>query len=296
MTPPHVDFTSVTHSLRLLPLLFILTSITSVQFGGGFAAQLIPAVGASTTVLMRLGLAAIVLLAVARPRLRGHSARAWWSVIGLGCALGLMNWTFYGSLNHLPLGVAVTIEFLGPLGLAAALSRSVRDAAAVAFAMVGVVLISRIGTTPLDDLPFLGFALAGTAGLFWALYILASARVGADFPGIQGLAIAMCIATIITLPVGVSGLTQLTPHHWMIGGLIALLSSLIPYSLELVALRSVPKHVFGVLMSVEPAVAALAGFLIASQVLHLWQLVGMGCVIAASVIVTLPRKKPRPLD
>ncbi|HEU5240375.1 MAG TPA: EamA family transporter, partial [Ornithinibacter sp.] len=146
--------------------LLVLGGIVSVQFGGALAATLVPAIGAGGSVVMRLLFATVLLLVLVRPRWRGHSRRAWLTVIAFGVALGLMNYTFYGSLAHLPIGVAVTIEFIGPLTLAAALSRRWVDAVAVAAAAVGVVLISEALQTPWDELEKTGIVLALLAGGF----------------------------------------------------------------------------------------------------------------------------------
>ena len=158
--------------------LLVLTAIVSVQFGGALAATLIPLVGAAGSVALRLVLAAAVLLAVARPRLRGRTRADWLTVCAFALVLGLMNLAFYSSLARLPLGVAVTIEFVGPLVLATVLSRRLRDLVAVAGAALGVVLISGALTVPWDELEVTGILLALTAGACWAAYILLSARTG----------------------------------------------------------------------------------------------------------------------
>ena len=162
--------------------LLVLAGIVSVQFGGALAATLVPTIGAGGSVVMRLLFATVLLLAFVRPRWRGHSRRAWRTVIAFGVALGLMNFTFYSSLAHLPIGVAVTIEFIGPLTLAAVLSRRWVDAVAVVAAALGVVLISEAFSTPVDELEWAGIALALAAGAFWAAYIVLSGRTGAEFP------------------------------------------------------------------------------------------------------------------
>lgn len=267
------------------PLLLVLGGVVSVQFGGALAATLIPEIGPTGSVLLRLGIATVILAAVVRPRLAGRSRRAWTTVILFGVALGLMNWTFYGSLGHLPIGVAVTIEFIGPLTLATVLSRRPRDFVAVAAAAVGVVLISRALQVPLDELDWTGIGLALAAGAFWAAYVVLSGRTGAEFERLDGLAIALVVATLVVLPVGVTSI-----HGWdgsvLARGLgIAVLSSLIPYSFELLALRRLSARVFGVLLSLEPVAAAGAGLLVLDQRLNAGQLAGMALVVAASAIV-----------
>ena len=263
----------------------VLAGIVSVQFGGALAQTLVPVIGAGGSVVMRLLFATLLLLVMVRPRWRGHSRRAWLTVIAFGAALGLMNFTFYSSLAYLPIGVAVTIEFIGPLTLAAVLSRRLVDGAAVLAAGLGVVLISEALSTPPADLEWAGIALALSAGALWAAYIVLSGRTGAEFPKLEGLALAMVVATVITLPLGVGSIPQWTTETLVKGLGIAVLSSVLPYSLELTALRRLSARVFGVLLSLEPAFAALAGLIVLGQRLTPTQLVGMGLVVTASALV-----------
>jgi inner membrane transporter RhtA len=263
----------------------VLAGIVSVQFGGALAQTLIPVIGAGGSVVMRLLFATVLLLAFVRPRWRGHSRKAWATVTAFGVALGLMNFTFYSSLAFLPIGVAVTIEFIGPLALAAAMSRRLVDAVAVLAAAAGVVLISEALSTPLAELELTGIALALAAGGFWAAYIVLSGRTGAEFPRLEGLAIAMVVATALTLPLGVGSIPEWTGETLLKGLGIAVLSSVLPYSLELLALRRLSAKVFGILLSLEPAFAALAGLIVLGQVLSPTQLAGMALVVAASALV-----------
>ena len=265
--------------------LLVLGGVVSVQFGAALAATLVPEIGAGGSVLLRVGMAAILLFAVARPRLRGYDRRAWLTVVAFGVALGLMNWSFYSSLAHLPLSVAVTVEFLGPLVLTTVLSRRLLDFVAVAAAAGGVLLISEAFTVPLDDLSWIGLGLAATAGVCWAAYILLSGLTGAAFPALDGLAIAMVVSTLVVLPVGLTGSDLWTTEHLLKGLGLAVLSSLLPYSLELLALRRLAAAVFGILLSLEPAVAALAGLVVLDQRLDLAQLAGLVLVVLASAIV-----------
>ncbi|GAB4077737.1 DMT family transporter [Nostocoides australiense] len=246
---------------------------------------MIPHIGAAGSVTMRLLFASVILCAVVRPRLRGYSAAAWRTVILFGLALGLMNFAFYGSLAHLPIGVAVTIEFIGPLLLSAVLSRRLSDYVAVAGAAVGVVLISEALHVPLDQLSWAGILLALTAGACWAAYIILSGRTGAAFPKLDGLAIAMLIATCFVAPFGLATVGDWSAPLLAKGLGIAVLSSLLPYSLELIALRRMSAAVFGILLSLEPACAALAGLLVLGQRLHVWQLLGMALVVGASILI-----------
>ncbi|WP_235585589.1 EamA family transporter [Serinicoccus chungangensis] len=274
-------------SLAGRPVALVLLAVVSVQFGGALAATLLPIVGVVGSVTLRLVLATAVLWLFVRPRLRGRSA-ADWSVVGLfAVALTTMNLAFYGSLARLPIGVAVTIEFLGPLALAAVLSRRVRDGAAVLAALLGVTLISGALTTPWAELDLVGILLAASAGACWAAYIVLSRRTGARFAGLDGIAICMALGAVVMLPVGLlTAGTDLWSADVLLRGLgIALLSSAVPYSLELLALRRLRSGTFGVLLSLEPAAAALAGLLVLGQVLSAPQLVGMVLVVTASIVV-----------
>ena len=278
--------------------LLVLAGIVSVLFGGALAATLVPVIGAGGSVVMRLMFATALLLALVRPRWRGHSRRAWLTVIAFGVALGLMNYTFYGSLAHLPIGVAVTIEFIGPLTLAAVLSRRWLDAVAVAAAAAGVVLISEALHTPFAELEKTGIALALLAGAFWAAYIVLSGRTGAEFPRLEGLALAMVVATVVTLPFGVASVPSWTPEMMLKGFGIAVLSSVLPYSLELLALRRLEAEQDAEDLGAEPAFAALAGLVVLGQVLSPTQLLGMALVVTASALVLGlgDRREPDPAE
>jgi len=196
-----------------------------------------------------------------------------------------MNLAFYASLAHLPIGVAVTIEFLGPLTLATVLSRRARDLAAVVAAGFGVVLISRALSVPVAELDWTGLGLAALAGACWAAYIIASGRTGRLFPQLDGLALAMGVALILMLPFGLPTVDTWTGVDIAKGLGIAVLSSVLPYSFELAALRHLSANVFGILLSLEPAVAAVAGLLVLHQRLDATQLVGMALVVLASALV-----------
>jgi inner membrane transporter RhtA len=262
----------------------VLGGVVSVQFGGALAATLIAKIGAPGTVALRLALAVPILLLIARPTLRKRSRRDLLAVLAFGTVLGLMNLCFYLSLERLPLGVAVTIEFIGPLGLAAVMSRRRRDFIAAAAAALGVVLVNGHEVSEVD---WLGVAFAAAAGVLWAGYILLSAETGRRFAQLDGLALAMVVATAITVPVGFATTHDL--FHWrsvLIGLAIAVLSSVLPYSLETLALRTMRPAVFGILMSLEPAVGATAGYLILHQLLTPVQLAGMACVVGASIAIT----------
>jgi inner membrane transporter RhtA len=268
--------------------------VVSVQFGGALAATLVPEIGAGGSVLLRIAISALILVPLARPRLRGHSRKAWLTVIAFGTALGLMNWSFYGSLAHLPLGVAVTVEFLGPLILTTVLSRRPLDFLAVLAAGAGVLLISEALTVPLADLSWVGLLLAATAGVLWAAYILLSSRTGAEFEKLDGLALALVVSTVVVLPAGLTSTDLWTGEHVLKGLGLAVLSSLLPYSLELLALRRLAANVFGILLSLEPAVAALAGLIVLGQRLDPLQVVGLALVVLASAIVMGVKRPEEP--
>jgi inner membrane transporter RhtA len=200
--------------------------------------------------------------------------------VAFGVVLAVMNFTFYEAVLRLPLGIAVTIELLGPLGLAVALSRRWRELAWVGVAVAGVVLLSEGG----DALDPVGIALALGAAVCWATYILLSRAAGKQSAGIDGLALAMTVAALVVAPLGLrAGSALVTPRALGLGALVALLSGLVPFSFELVALRHVPPRVFGVLMSLSPAAATLSGFLVLDERLTVLQLVAMAMVIVASI-------------
>lgn len=280
---------------RTAPLL-VLGGVVSVQFGGAFAATLVPRIGAPGSVLLRLLFAMVILYAVARPSWRRRSRSDWVTVALFGLALAAMNTSFYASLAHLPIGVAVTIEFLGPLGLAAALSRRARDVVAVAAAAVGVLLVSGFLHTSWDRLDLVGVGFAAFAGVMWAAYIVLSQRTGKAFAGLDGLALALIVSTVAVAPLGLTSVDRWTPGDVALGLGIAVLSSVLPYSLELVALRHLAQHVFGILLSLEPVVAALAGLVVLHQVLEVSQVAGMALVVLASAVVLGSQTRPESPD
>ena len=238
------------------PTFQVLLGIVSVQVGAASAKQLFAEAGAAGTVALRLFFAAVVLMLIWRPTLR-LDRRAVPVVLTYGVVLGVMNLCFYQSIARIPLGIAVTVEFLGPLGVALAGSRRLLDGLWALLAGAGVVLL----TEARGDLSTVGLVFALAAGLCWGAYILLTAALGNRTSDGQGLAVAMAVGALVVMPVGIveTGTGLLDPWVLMIALAVALLSSVIPYSLELEALRSIPPRVFGVLMSLEPAVGALAG-------------------------------------
>lgn len=259
--------------------------MATVQFGSSVARTLFDDVGPAGAVMMRIVFASIVLMAVLRPRVRGHSREDLVVVATFGLSLAAMNLTFYESLDRIPLGAAVTCEFVGPLGVAVVGSRRRLDVLWVVLAAAGILLLA---TPSGSGLNAGGVLLALLAGCWWAAYILLSARTGRAFPGLDGLALAMAVAAVLILPIGIAqGGSGFFDARVLGGGLlVALLSSLIPYSVELEALRRLPAHVFGVLMSLEPAAAAIAGLIVLGQVLKANEWAGMALVIVASAGAT----------
>ena len=257
----------------------VLAAAASLQVGAAFAVRLFDDVGPGGAVFLRLALAAAVLCALWRPPLpRGRELRL---VAAFGIALGLMNWSIYEAMDRIPLGVAVTIEFAGPLAVAVVGSRRPLDGLWIVLAAAGILLLADPGGGGADTAGVL-FALLAAA--CWSAYIVLSKRVGQVFPGGSGLALAMVFGMLVALPAGLhqGGTGLLEPHVLAVGLAVALASSVLPYSLELEALRRLPAAVFGVLMSLEPAVAALAGWVVLDQVLGARELLAIALVVLAS--------------
>jgi inner membrane transporter RhtA len=269
---------------RFSPVWLVLGGILSVQFGAGIAKDLFDEVTPTVMVWLRLVTSAVVLALLARPVLRGRTRDDWLVALGFGVSLGVMNWAIYQSFARIPLGLAVTIEFVGPLSLAILGSRRARDLVWAALAGLGVVLL---GFEP-GDLDLVGVAFALVAGAAWAAYILLSAQTGRRWPGLDGLAVASVVATLLLAPFAVasggSGLLDL--RVLALGAAVGMLSSVIPYSLEITALRTIRPALFSVLMSLEPAAAALAGVVVLQEFLTPLQLLAMACVVVASVGAT----------
>lgn len=269
-------------------VLLVVGSCLSLQFGAALASGLFPHLGPWGVTTLRLGLAALFLLAIARPAVGGWSRKAWTGVLLLGASLGAMNGFFFASIERLPLAVAVAFEFIGPLVLAAVLSRSGRDLLWVGIAATGLVLLgveSALGAESLDPA---GIAFALVAGAFWAAYILCSARVGRQVPGVGGLAVAMAIGATGTMILGGPGALKAI-HHPELAGLIlgvALLSSVVPYTLELGALRRLSKPAFSVLLSLEPVFAAAVAWVMLDQTFGWLRAAAIALVVAASVGTT----------
>jgi len=260
----------------------VIGAIASVQFGGALAVHLFSAIGPGGAVLLRLTSASLVLAAISRPRVRGRTPRELLLVAVFGLVLAGMNLSFYASIHRIPLGIAVSLEFVGPLAVAVGGSRRRVDLIWVALAAAGIVALTHGGNQALDGL---GVAFALLAGCLWGAYILVSARVGRAVQGGSGLSLAMCFASVVTLPAGVisGGSRLLEPRSLALGAAVGMLSSAIPYSFELEALRRIAAPLFGVLMSLEPAMATLAGLIVLGQALSGRALLGITLVIIASV-------------
>jgi inner membrane transporter RhtA len=273
--------TALAHPRLASGIGLVLGAVISVQFGAALAATLFDDVGAVAVVFLRLTFAALMLLLLWRPTLRGHSKADLRVAAVFGLTLAAMNVSFYTAIDRIPLGVAVTFEFIGPLGVAVAASRSAVDLAWVGIAAGGIALLSGgIG----GDLDPVGVVLALLAGGFWAAYILLSVRIGRLFPGGGGLAVALALAALVVAPAGIAegGGALLSPLPLLVGAAVALLSTAIPSSFEIESLRRMPAGVFGVLMSLEPAVAALAGLAVLSQSLEWAEVLAIGLVVLAS--------------
>lgn len=273
-----------------------LGSIVSVQCGAALATTLFDSVGPLGAVFLRSAFGAMALLAMAHRSLPSLRGRRPWDIVLFGVALAAVNLCFYAALDRLPLGIAVTLEFVGPLGVALFGSPRARDVVWALLAAAGILLLSDgSGGGGIDPL---GAALALTAGGFWALYILQSARVGKSYPGLGGLAVAAAISAVLVAPFGIAqgGSGLLMPSRLAVGLAVGLLSSAIPFALELEALRRLPNAVFGVLMSLEPAVAAAVGFVLLSQGLALIEVVAIALVVTACAGALRSAATPAPRD
>ncbi len=272
-------------SERVPPIVLVSAAILSVQLGSVAARQLFPVVGATGAVALRICLGAVVLLALWRPRLRGLGRAAYGAACVYGLTTALMNLAFYSALARLPLGVAVSLEFLGPLAVAVASSRRGRDLVWVGLAAAGIALFSPLGATGAMHLDPVGVLFALGAAVFWGGYIVMGAKVGGKLPGGSGLVLAMGFAGVLLLPVGaVQVVPQVAAHPslllWGLG--IAVLSCALPYSCEFAALRRMPTYVFGVLMSIEPVVAAAVGLIFLGERLTLRAIAAIALITVAA--------------
>jgi inner membrane transporter RhtA len=273
----------------------VVGSCLSLPFGAAVAAQLFPALGAWGVTSLRIGLAAVLLLVFVRPRVRGWTRRQWGAAVLFGVSLAGMNGFFYAGIERVPLGPAVAIEFLGPLILAAVLTRRLLDGMWVGIALIGMALLGLDGMLGAEPLDLLGVFFILIAAGFWVFYIRMSARVGEAIPGSGGLVVGLLVASVLLLPVGIPTVAAVGASGDMslllLALLTAVLSSVIPYSFELAALRRLPQRVFGVLLSLEPAFATLAGWLVLGQSATPLKLLAIGLVVAASVGTALGARR-----
>ena len=278
-------------NLALRPLVSILLAIFSVQGGATIAKTLFPVLGAAGTTTIRIGLSAIILLAAFRPPVHRFTAAQWRAVVPYGVTIAVMNLLFYQALVRIPLGLAVTLEFVGPLAVAIVGSRRALDAVWVVLAAIGIALIAPWEKGSVID-P-IGVALALLTGVCWAAYIVLGGRVSQLLTGGVAVATGMSIATLIVLPFGVAGggLARLAPRLYAAGIAVAVLSSALPFTLEMHALRALPGRTFSILMSLEPAVAALCGLVFLGEHLTQAQWAAVGLVIAASVGATVTARQ-----
>ncbi|GCE10813.1 EamA family transporter [Tengunoibacter tsumagoiensis] len=282
--------TKVTTSRFVPPQLLAILAMFSVQLGAAFAEKLFSSIGSEGATFLRLVFGASILLLFWRPRLRGHSRADYLIVVLFGVSVAIMNGLFYASIARLPLGIAVTVEFVGPLGVALFASRRWTDLVWTLFAVVGVLLLAPIQGSKLDPLGLL-FALLAGAG--WAAYILLNVRLGKKFQGGVGLSLSLGIAALVFAPFGITSLGAVWQHPYLLllGLLVAILSTVIPFSLELETLRRLPANVFGILMSLEPVVAALTGVIVLHEAVSLHDMLAMALIVVASAGVSFTDRK-----
>jgi inner membrane transporter RhtA len=268
----------------------VLLAMISVQGGASIAKHLFPVLGASGTASLRVGFATLILLAAFRTNLLKLNRKQWLYCLAYGTCLGAMNLVFYFAIKRIPLGLGVTLEFTGPLALALLGSRRLLDLLWVLLACLGIVLIAPWQDNNLD---LLGVALALGAGALWAGYIVLGGKVSRLMKGGDAVAVGMLFATAFVLPFGIASgdLSAVNVPLLLIGVAVALLTSALPYTLEIGALRQIPPKTFGILMSLHPAFAALSGMLFLEEYLSLTQWVSIICVITASVGATYFSRK-----
>jgi inner membrane transporter RhtA len=262
--------------------MLVFAAVVSVQIGAALAKSLFSEIGPAGTVFLRTAFAAIILAAAWRPSLRGYTRRQYGVLLLYGASLAVMNLGFYASIERIPLGISVTIEFTGPLMVAVLGSRRPLDIVWIVLAALGIILLSPIGDFRLDPL---GVLYAVVAGICWAGYIVLGSHAGREFRGATGLSLALLVSSVMLLPIGLAsaGANLLNPLLLLTGLGVAILSSAIPFSLDFEALKRIPPRVFGVLTSLEPAVAALVGVLILSEHLDVRAIIAIALVTVAAM-------------
>jgi len=276
--------------LNIPPIYAVLLAIISVQCGAAIAKTLFPAIGAAGTASIRIGISAIILLLAYRPNLKQITPDQWKIVIPYGLSLGAMNLIFYLGIERIPIGLAVTLEFVGPLLVAIIGSRRLIDYCWVLLAAIGIALIAPWSNSNVD---LLGVVFALLAGGFWAAYIVLGGKVSKIMNGGQAVSTGMLFAAILILPFGFyeNGLANLTPKFLGMGVALALLSSAIPFTLEMKALGQLPPRTFSILMSLEPAAASICAFIFLQEHLSFYEILAVVCVVIASVGSTLTAKR-----
>lgn len=276
--------------LSIPPVPAVLLAIISVQCGAAIAKTLFPAIGAAGTASLRIGISALILLLAYRPNLKTITAEQWKIVVPYGLSLGAMNLIFYLAIERIPIGLAVTLEFVGPLLVAIAGSKRLIDYCWVLLAAIGIALIAPWTNDRLDSL---GVLFALTAGALWAAYIVLGGKISKIMNGGQAVSTGMLFAAILILPFGFfeNGLANLTPKLLGMGVALALLSSAIPFTLEMKALGQLPPRTFSILMSLEPAAASVCAFFFLQENLNLYEILAVVCVVIASAGSTLTAKR-----
>ena len=287
-----MSLTSTPASRLLLPIGMLVFAMVSIQSGATLAKSMFPLVGAQGTTTLRLFFASLIMLAVLRPWRARLNASAWRSIIIYGIALGGMNLLFYMAVRSIPLGVAVALEFTGPLAVALFASRRMIDYVWIVLAVAGLFMLIPLGAGQ-GSVDLFGAACALGAGACWALYILFGQRAGAEH-GVQSAALGVVVATLFVAPIGIAhaGAALLDLSLVPVALAVAILSTALPYSLEMIALTRMPARTFGILMSVEPVVAALAGLVFLGEVLSDLQWIAIGAIIIASIGATLTTRTP----
>ncbi|MGG5506879.1 MULTISPECIES: EamA family transporter [unclassified Myroides] len=267
-----------------------LTSIMCVQGGASLAKKLFPVLGPAGASSLRIGLSAILLLLINRPKLKSLTKKQWLCCLGYGCSIGGMNLLFYFAIERVPLGLGVTVEFVGPLLLALFLSRRVLDVLWALLACIGIMLIVPWKSNNVD---LLGLGMAFMAGMFWVGYIVMGSKVTQLIDGRTAVSIGTMFAAMIIVPFGIAsgGLVHLTWPYFFLGLAVAILSSSLPFTLDLVAMKRIPAKSFSILTSLHPAFAALSGLLFLGEALSLIQWLSVACVVFASIGTTITSPK-----
>ncbi|MDN3672912.1 DMT family transporter [Flavobacterium branchiarum] len=280
--------------INIPPLPAILLAIISVQFGAAIAKSLFPSIGAAGTASLRIGISAIILYLAYRPNLRKITPEQWKLVIPYGLSLGSMNLIFYLAIERIPVGLAVTLEFVGPLVLAVFGSKRLIDYLWVFIAAIGIALIAPWSGNGID---MVGALFALLAGVFWATYIVLGGKVSKVMKDGDAVSTGMLFASLLIIPFGImeNGLSNLTPNLLGMGIALALLSSAIPFTLEMKALGQLPPRTFSILMSLEPAAASICAFLFLQEHLRVSEIIAVFFVIIASVGSTMTAKKTIPI-